>query len=134
MKAPTRAPTIEYRNPGQSFNAPTIRQAPKAPSQTVPAPSQGAAKPTKAPGSQPEKKQTSKEFWTQFQGQQLVFQLKSGAIVIGKFEGMQRNWLKIVDATVTGKANRVQVAWVMVEINSLAHFHPAGVVEQEVTR
>ena len=58
-----------------------------------------------------------------------MFQLKSGAIVIGKFEGMQRNWLKIVDATVTGKANRVQVAWVMVEINSLAHFHKPGTVE-----
>ena len=132
MKTQNRqSPIIEYRNPGQSFNAPTIRQATKTPPQTVPNGPVAAVKPKQAPGSQPQKKLTGEAFWSQFQGEQLVFQLKSSAIVIGKFEGMQRNWLKIVDAVITGKSNRATVPWVIVEVNSVAHFHPVGVVEQQ---
>jgi hypothetical protein len=121
-------PIVQYKQP---FNTPVIRRTPsQAQPQCVPKPSPQAPKPEKAAGPGPKPKVTGEQFWSRFAEQDLVFQMKSGAIICGKFSGLERNFLKVVDAVITGRANRATVPWVFVEVNNLVHVHPPGTMEK----
>ena len=68
--------------------------------------------------------QKKRKYFDQFQGQQLVVQLKSGNLVEGIIESEISGFITIADAIITSKKYKVEVDWIRIERVNIAHFHP----------
>ena len=122
-----QSPVVEYRNPG--FNTPTSLQSPAKAPQTVPAASQAEAEPKKVSAQAPAQKVSREAWWGQFVGKSLTFQCRSGAVITGTFAGLEKNWLKLTECSITGRNNRASTAWTMLDCNSISHFYGDAVLE-----
>ena len=132
-KTLVKAPAISYRPESQLLNRPTVIRRPpdRDPSQTVPAASTAGADPKQA-NSQPKPKLSQEAFWGRYAGQRLTFQCRSGAVITGTFSGVERNFLKLTDAVITGRNVKATTAWTMLDVNSISHFHPDDAVVEAI--
>jgi hypothetical protein len=118
-----RQPVVEYKQ-HLPFNGPVIRPSTKTQPQTAAKPVQAAPKAEKAPSTQPKPKLTQEAFWGRYAGHRLTFQVRSGAIITGTVSGLEKNYIRLTECSITGRNNRASTTWTMLDCNSISHFHP----------
>lgn len=76
------------------------------------------------PKQQQQQKKKKRSYFDQFEGQHLVFQLKSGVLVEGIVESEIGGFVKVTDAIILSKKYRAEVDWTRIERVQIGHFHP----------
>lgn len=69
-------------------------------------------------------------FWSQFEGQRLVFVMRGKQIIIGTFTKKSYGMVRLEDVTVKGMVYTAKVEWIEVDPTSINYFHPEGEVQR----
>ncbi len=112
----TRQPVIEYKRQ-------PVNQKPQVPAQPKPAP-QPTPKHAEQPAKLPSQPKVKPDPFPALVGEKLTMQSRGGLVYQGTYKGLLKGFFKLEQATVTGHDQAVNVAWLFVDRNCIAHIHP----------